>query len=48
MKSMGALLLILLSLGMFLAGCASYTAQQKADYQDFEGRRHDMEWNMPY
>lgn len=48
MKTVAAWLLMLLNLALFLAGCASYTDQQKADYQDFEGRRHEMEWNIPY
>ncbi|MBI4800812.1 MAG: hypothetical protein HY794_19155 [Desulfarculus sp.] len=48
MKTVAAWLLILLSLSLLLAGCVTYTDQQKADYQDFEGRRHEMEWVIPY
>lgn len=42
MKTMIAWLLILLSLGTFLAGCAAYSDQQKDDYRDVLYRR--QEW----
>lgn len=44
-KVMLALLLSLLSLGIFLAGCASTSGGKSDPYED-QRRAQEMEWNL--